>query len=359
MATMSDFKTQFHAQQSEIKAHLTTYFDEQIGQSRTIDEHLVEITSVLKEFCLRGGKALSPFLLHLAYKVAGGTREEALLPIAGAIELHHKYLLALDDIADRDEERYGGPTLEYVYRELLKNEADVEHRARTLAMFAASHLNGLGKKLLFTADFPEDHLIKAHEIMQNEMFRDTLAGWLIHYYQNTKKLTQVTKEEFTKGLELVTARYKFDGPFKIGCILADCTDENVKTALATYAKCVGTAFQAYDDILGLYGDTVKTGKPVGNDLREGKKTLLVQVAYERCSTDEKKFFDTMIGDAHITHEQILKAAKIITDTGSLAYSQELAKRMVDDGIAALSVLPDSDEKAMLETLAIYIITREK
>lgn len=354
-----DFKTAFHQQRDAIHAHVEMFFAQERIYTQTVDTHLVHSLDILRDFSLRGGKAISPFLLMLAYKIGGGEDLDSLLPVCGAVELHHKYLLALDDIADRDEKRYGGPTLEYVYRDEVKDKPDSEHRARSLAMLDAAYLNGLSKKLLFQSAFHPKDLISCHQIMMDAMLAETLAGWKIHYYQNVEPLNNVTTKDFIKGLELVTARYKFDGPFRIGLILAGDTNQLHTTALKKYAQCIGTAFQIHDDILGLFGDTEKTGKPVGNDIREGKKTLLVQIAYERAGRDDKEFLNSFIGNNKIVNKDLERVQDIVTSSGSLIYSQELEKQMATEGIRALNALPDSSEKELLRQLARYIVTRDK
>ncbi|HSW89998.1 MAG TPA: polyprenyl synthetase family protein [Patescibacteria group bacterium] len=339
--------------------HTTTvsFFEEQEKIAADIDDNLLHSLKELAVFSERGGKAIRAYLVEVGYELAQGKPSEDLVKAATAIDLHHKHILILDDIADRDEERYGGPTVEYSYRKYFADQDDSAHSAQVFAMLDGVWLGALARELLYESGFTSDKLIACTKLLNTLMYRDTLAGWQIHALECKQTLAQSTTEEFVKGLELVTARYTFEGPLKIGLILAGNTNKKVTIALEKYSKYVGTAFQIQDDILGLFGDSAKTGKPVGNDVREGKKTLLVQIAYQR--TNEKEFLESCVGNAKITPEDIAQVQKIVKDTGSLKYSQDLAQKYVSEGIETLSDLPDSESKQHLIDLARYVIKREK
>lgn len=344
---------------NDVSRTLVTFFREQHKEAFAIHPTLLESLRQLEIFSLRGGKAIRSYLVKLGYDIAGGKPHVGLVKVAAAIDLHHKHILILDDIADRDEERYGGPTVEYAYHTVFTGNKEKEHRARTFAMLDAVWLGALAKELLLTSHFDAERLLAVIHILDTLMYRDTLAGWQIHALECDASLDNVTIDEFVKGLELVTARYTFEGPLKIGLTLAGNKDKQLETALTTYSQKVGTAFQIHDDILGLFGDTEKTGKSVGNDVREGKKTLLVQVAYEHANEDGKKFLQRTVGDPHLTHDDILRVQTIVNTTGSLAHSQDLEKVMVSQGVKALDILPNSPEKNTLVELAHFIIAREK
>lgn len=351
--------TQLKSCSDKVYDLLRNFFSQETVNADQVDTHLTRSVELLADFCLRGGKAISPFLLMEAYQIGGGKKTSALLPVMGSVELHHKYLLALDDIADQDDERYGGPTLEYMYRQEIPASQNFEHRARSLAMLDSAYLNALSKKLLFSASFPKKSLLACHQIMTEEMLAHTLAGWKIHYYQNVAPIATVTPDEFIKGLELVTARYKFNGPFKIGLELAGNQSPQILTSLTSYGNAIGTAFQIHDDILGLFGDPHLTGKPIGNDVREGKKTLLILHAYEKASSSEKKFLDSMVGNHNITVDQIDQVRQIVSNTGSLTKSKTMAKKLIEKGIRSLDVLPTSASKDILIELANFVISRQK
>ncbi len=355
---MADLKHALASSSAQTYAAIQKYLEEKLVEAEAIDPLLAQSVRLLTHFSLRGGKAIRPFVASLAYELAGGKPHEGLSKALASIELHHKHILILDDIADRDEERYGGPTLEYAYREVMEKLSDRDHKAASFAMLDSVLLGSYSKELLVESAFSSEQLLACIHILDTIMYRDTLAGWQIHGMQCTQPLRTSTQEEFIKGLRLVTASYTFEGPFRIGLILAGNTDSKLEEALRLYADNVGTAFQIQDDILGLFGDTQKTGKPVGNDVREGKKTLLLQVAYERGSSEERDVLDRACGQP-ISTDMLRKVQEIVNATGSHDYSVQCAQEYCDKGIQALQDIPDSQAKQHLLDLAAYIINREK
>ncbi len=354
-----DLKTSLTTYSQEVNNTLKVFFTEQEQPATAIDDSLVNSLKMLRDFSLRGGKAVRPYLVKLGFEIAGGKTTPGLTKAAASTDLHHKHILILDDIADRDQERYGGPTLEWAYKDIFKEFKDGEHRARTFAMLDGVWLGALARELLSQSGFEPEKILKCQRILNTLMFRDTLAGWQIHALECDRPINEVTPEEFIKGLELVTARYTFEGPFKMGLTLAGNQDEKLEQALTTYSQKVGTAFQIHDDILGLFGDTKKTGKPVGNDIREGKKTLLVQIAYKHATSEQKVILERSVGDANLAPQDLALVQQIVKTTGSLEYSQKLEKDMISQGIEALAKLPDSQPKQLLTELAQFTIVREK
>ena len=127
---------------------------------------------------------------------------------------------------------------------------------------------------------------------------------------------------------------------------------------------VGVAFQIRDDILGVYGDPKVTGKPVYNDLRRGKKTILVLKALEVLArekgADAAEEFKSMIGP-QASEEELRRAAEVIRETGALSYAEKLAKSYSERARRILAKLTAVDEEArsLLDELAVFVVEREK
>lgn len=342
----------------QVESTIEDFFSEELRETKAIDRYLHQSVSFLHDFSLRGGKYIRSYLTFLSYQLAGGKVSSNLMKAIASVELHHKHILILDDIADRDESRYGGPTVEYLYRKELKGKSDFEHRSLSFAMMDGVLLGAFSKELLLQSGFPAKTLLTVQHIFNTIMFRDTLAGWQIHGMQCMENLDESSVEEFVKGLKYVTASYTFEGPLLVGLELAENKDNVLQGAIQTYAENVGTAFQIQDDILGLFGDSKKTGKPVGNDVREGKKTLLMQIAYQRATKKDKAFLNATIG-LPLNPLKLQRVQEIVTKTGSLAYSQEQGAFFVQKGVQALEKVRDCEQKQLLIKLAHYIISREK
>lgn len=354
-----DLKQALSVHSEEVYLTIDQFFAQREEQAASIDEIIGQSAKILHTFTLRGGKNLRSFIARLSYQLSGGQENRKLLKALASIELHHRQLLILDDIFDADEQRYGGPTVEYTYRDLLKKHGDVDHMAQSMAMMDGVLLGSYSKEILLDSEFPAETILACLRLYDNQMYEQTLAGLQIHAYQCLEPIEDSTPERFIKGLELVTARYTFEAPLRIGLLLAESKDSSLQTKLDTYARFVGTAFQIRDDELGLFGDANLTGKPVGNDVREGKKTLLIQEAYRRADAKQQTQLAHAVGNKHLTKDEIAKVQEIVQSTGAFEYSHAMALRYVEQGIQALEDIPTSEALEQLISLAHYIVEREK
>ncbi len=353
-----ELRDQLAESQQAIEKVLRSFFASQGSSAKEIHSSLYDSVQQLEEFSLRGGKSVRSFLTLTAAKLSGLSPSGELYKACASVELHHKHILILDDIADRDETRYGGPTLEHAYYAVFGQDTDGKHRALSFAMLDGVLLGALSKELLLSTTFPPAVLVDGIKLFDTVMYRDTLAGWQIHGLQCIEPLRESNEDLFIKGLLLVTARYTFTGPLLFGLTLAQSTDQTIKQAIIDYGESVGTAFQMQDDILGLFGDPKVTGKPVGNDIREGKKTLLVQYAYHHTTSANQEFLENCLGKP-LSSSDLATVQTIVTDSGALDYAKNLAKTYVDKGVNALKNLPESAPRTTLIDLAYYIISRQK
>lgn len=343
---------------------LEQFFDHEIEKAEKKDRVLVDAVNVLKEFTLRGGKRVGPLMVVLGYRLASRKRtNNTIIRAASAAETHHLYLLNLDDMADRDVLRHGGKTLEEYYRtEIFQKWDDSDHHGRSFSSIIGSLLNSFTFELLSTSGFPPERIVSATRVITDMLFADTVTGWQIQYYQNNEPVEEVSEAQFMKGLEFVTSRYKFVGPLLMGLNLAlDEKDPPFLTyskIFTQFGKHVGIAFQIYDDILGLFGDPKETGKAVGHDIREGKKTLLIQYAYHHGNENQKQVIKHALNRS-LSDAELVDVLQVIKDTGSLSYSQDLAKQHVEEAVMVLDQLPhQSNERQILKELAQYMIQRK-
>lgn len=364
----------YHAEATQhILQELERFFDEEIKKAGEKDQVLVDMVRVLKEFMLRGGKRIRPFLTVLGYeygKQLGNTTEKHssqsnnsanIFRLAAAVEVHHQYILNLDDMADRDVLRHGGPTLETYYaKEVFADWPDAAHHGQSFSSIAGALLNSFTFELLASSGFDGEKNRRILQVITDQLFSDTVVGWQIHYFQNNEKLSQASEERFIKGLDFVTSRYTFTGPLRIGLLAAGLDEQSnasVFRAFQAFGRTVGTAFQIQDDIIGLFGDPKVTGKAVGNDVREGKKTLLMQFAYRHSGKKDQEFLENVCG-RQLQVGELERVQQIVKNTGSLSYSQQLAKEKVGEGMKTLKALsPSTQELYILEELAEYVIQR--
>jgi geranylgeranyl diphosphate synthase type I len=155
-----------------------------------------------------------------------------------------------------------------------------------------------------------------------------------------------------------SGKYTIERPLHLGAVLAaeDRADELIP-ALSGYGLPLGDAFQMRDDVMGAFGDTAVTGKPVGDDLREGKPTPLMSRAVAAASPAQRAVLD-MIGRPGITPEEIARVQQVIVDTGALADLEAHIAALTESAIRAIEVAPITVEaRDELIALAEYVSRR--
>lgn len=346
-------------QKAKIDGELEVFLDEQLEMVNQIDPILTEIITPSKNLFLSGGKRLRPILVHLGYELTGGSNDGLITRASLFAELIHSYILVHDDIADRDFLRYGKPTLQIEFENEFKQKFGKPnpHFGTSIAIVAGDLIQTLAHQAILSSGFNPQKIIEAEKLI-NYTLQEVVGGWYLHQIQNYQTLEEAKLERYLDGMKLVSSSYTIKSPLILGNLLSDNPLENTKV-LETYAYHTGMAFQIQDDILGVFGDTKTTGKPAGNDLREGKKTALLLHAYNQSDDQIKDFLSTHTG-VEINSDQLEKIKKIIKDSGSFEYSQNLAKEHIKQAKASLDTLPRSvnqESKQLLVQIADFVLQR--
>jgi geranylgeranyl diphosphate synthase type I len=156
-----------------------------------------------------------------------------------------------------------------------------------------------------------------------------------------------------------SGKYTVERPLHLGAVLAapERADE-LLPALSAYGLPLGDAFQMRDDVMGAFGDSATTGKPVGDDLREGKPTPLMAIATERATTAGQRAALERVGAPDFTDADVVAAQAVIVETGALAEMESVIEALTDQALAALEVAPIADvARAELRELAAYVSQR--
>lgn len=143
----------------------------------------------------------------------------------------------------------------------------------------------------------------------------------------------------------------------LGLNCSDATAREV-VALGRFARDCGIAFQLKDDILGIVSDEGTLGKPIGSDIREGKKTVILQEAYANASADERRVMERTVGNRNALTEDIEEVKRIFRDRKGLEKAEELAASYINDAMKSLDVLPDSEYKTLLGLAADFMSARK-
>ena len=303
------------------------------------NEEPANLIAATRQYPYAGGKRMRPAMVLAAAGAVGGDRNKA-MPLAVAIEYIHNFTLVHDDFMDGDEQRRGMTTIHVAY--------DVP-----TSILAGDALFAKAFQIIAELDVSDGRM---REILKYV----TKAVWDLARGQEMDINNEgniVSEEVYLETIRLKTS--VLFAAAAAGGALAGGADEKTVKALHEYAMALGLGFQIFDDYLGIAGDSSKTGKSVGNDIRKGKCTVMVTHAM-RSIKDEKTLaeFKRILGNLDATEDEITKARKILEESGSIAYGKKLAQNKVEEAISKLDVLIPSEEKEFMIALAKYAIDRE-
>ncbi|MEM4575911.1 MAG: polyprenyl synthetase family protein [Candidatus Nezhaarchaeales archaeon] len=325
------------------------------------DERRRRVVEEIARFTLSGGKRIRPSLMILGYAGSKGVVDSRIVRASIAIELAHSYLLIHDDVMDRDEIRRGRPTVWKTFTDIhlkLYGYEDSTHYGYSMAIIAGDLAATYAVQAILQSNFEYDVVLKAIELMQ-DVVEKTGYGQILDITLKKEPINAIKEEDVLEVHKLKTAIYTIDGPLRIGGVLARA-DEELLNVYSNYAIPVGIAFQLQDDILGVFGDEAVVGKPVGSDIREGKRTLLVIKAWEWASPGQRKILERTLGNDLASREDIEEVKDVIRMTGALDYTRELALNLARKGSSVLDEADiSSDVRDILRDLARLVVERMK
>lgn len=285
-----------------------------------------------------GGKRIRPVLVLEAHRLLGGCEPEAAVEAATAFELLHTAFLLHDDVIDGDTVRRGVPNLVGTLREeaVLRGTPceDATAWGRSAAILAGDLLIHSAQRLLAAVQVRAEVRDALLEVLDEAVFA-TAAGEL-----EDVALTLVDAEpalpEVLAMSEWKTARYSFQAPLQAGAILAGASNAEL-TALGTYGRCAGAAFQLRDDLLGAFGDESQTGKSTTSDLSRAAMTPLLCFALHSPSGPELR---TLLAEGTSTR-QTERTRQLLHSSGATSFVERSIDALVKDALDALDdgVLP--------------------
>jgi len=349
----------------QVDKKLDIYLKKSVEKAKKINPLEVRAIEYIHDFTISGGKRLRPALMYYGFLGTGAKSCEAIINATLSIEMAHSFLLIHDDIIDRDAKRHGVPTLHERYKKFgklfIKDKNELNHFGNSMAMVAGDMAMFMSNEILFKSDFPAENILLALCKLQ-EIVYQTIPGEMLDVVMEFRG--KATENEVLKMHESKTARYTFEGPLHLGYILAKGKNPSLKKELdqlSDYALPLGKAFQIRDDILGVFGEEKKLGKPVGSDIMEGKQTILLIKALQGANRSQRKELKNCIGNKSITKKQIENFKTIIKETGSLDYSKNLSEKLVIEAKESLRKANIKNEEAFrfMDGIADYIVERQQ
>lgn len=300
---------------------------------------------------LSSGKRLRPQFCYWGWRaIADGAPEqssdgelEAILGIALGLEYFHAAALIHDDVIDRSDSRRGKPSAHRAFEQLYATQgrgAEAEH-------FGVSEAILLGDLLLtwshevFASALTHDFAAERHAITRariDTMCSEVMVGQYLDVYAESAWQRRSADEALAESLTVLrykSAKYSVEAPALIGATIAGANVGQVD-ALSRYGLALGEAFQLRDDILGVFGDPATTGKPAGDDIREGKRTYLVLSTRAHLPASMQRVLDDMMGTPDLTEDQVDAIRRLARETGAVDTVEAMIADRVETARAALA-----------------------
>ncbi|HSG41873.1 MAG TPA: polyprenyl synthetase family protein [Anaerolineales bacterium] len=308
-----------------------------------ISYHLGWVDQNFKPLKAERGKMLRPTLCLLVFDALTGSHKDA-LPVAAALEMIHNFTLIHDDIEDNDFERRGRPTAWSIWgKPLAINVGDFLY---TLAFSCISHLD--------QNKFAPENILAVQRLINHYCLDLTVGQDMDLRFEQTQ---DVSTEMY---LDMV---YKKTGALLEAAILSGATlgtsNQQIITHYRQFAQNIGIAFQVRDDILGIWGDTTKTGKSTDNDLRRKKKTLPVIYTLNKATGQRQTELRQLYAEPEpLSDTQVEFVRESLEGAGAYDYAQTMADTYIDNAFAALNKINISNQaQSDLETIARFLVHR--
>jgi geranylgeranyl diphosphate synthase, type I len=309
------------------------------------------------ETLLAVGKRLRPAFCYWGFRGGGGPDGPEIITAAAALELLHASALVHDDVMDGSDTRRGQPAL---HRRFAAEHAGAgwSGPADSFGVGAAILMGDLllswTDEMFQASGFPPGATRRGHRVLST-MRTEVMAGQYLDLLEQVSGAGTV--ESALRVANCKSAKYTVERPLHLGAALAGAPDDVVR-AYSRYGLPIGLAFQLRDDVLGVFGDPAQTGKPAGDDLREGKRTVLVALAFAKASAAQAAALGRRLGDRGLGQAGVSQAREIIASTGALAECEEMIDRYLSGALTALADAPVTAEaKEALAELALAATAR--
>ncbi len=328
------------------------------GVERVLAEHLATQRSLYTSIGADGapladavtamlarGKRLRPSFCYWSFRAHGGEagspEASAVLHVGAALELFQAAALFHDDVMDASDTRRGQPTAHRAFAALHVREGwtgSPDRFGESVAILLGDLALAASESefALATGGFAPGAARAAREVFDLMRTEVTVGQYLDVLAQALPWGTDPVADE-ARAREVIrakSARYSVEHPIVLGAALAGADGDTLE-AMRTVGLPLGEAFQLRDDLLGVFGDPGVTGKPAGDDMREGKRTVLVARAMSLASRQERELLARQLGDRTLDAQQVARLAEILLGSGAAAQVEELIEGLVAQSLERL------------------------
>ena len=339
-----------------INSELSQFIEVENGYLRNIGSELDPVADSLERFLLESGKRLRPLFALVGFLGSGASLTPQTLAAASSLELIHVCALIHDDVMDGSDTRRGAPSIHRTFEKMHRTNS-LQGSAEQFGISSAILLGDLA--LIWSAKMLHQSGISANALvgslpMYDEMRVELMAGQYLDVFEQA--LASQSVERSLRVARFKSGKYTIERPLHFGAALSGNSNPELIQRYSEYGLPLGEAFQLRDDILGVFGDPLETGKPAGDDLREGKRTVLMATTLERADESQRAKIAQLFGDKDLAHDGIDAIRTIITETGALDSVERLIDTLTTAAQQALShpEISAVGQKHMHDLIAIAI-----
>jgi geranylgeranyl diphosphate synthase, type I len=343
-----------------VQACLDAFLGKQAARLAEVGTEMDELMAAATEL-LRGGKRLRPAFCYWGWRGAGGPDAgadgEAIIAAATSLELFQAAALVHDDLMDDSDTRRGKPAAHRRFAALHHDQGWVgEPGAFGLAgaVLLGDLLLSWSDELLMTCGLAPERLAGARVVFDT-MRTQLMGGQYLDILEQVRGGESVQRSQ--RVIRFKSAKYSVEAPLLLGGRLAGASPA-LLAAYSAYGLALGEAFQLRDDLLGVFGDPAQTGKPAGDDLREGKRTVLVATALERADKAQASVVRRLLGDPDLSAAGVDELRGIFIGTGARDAVEALIEQRSREALDALADSPvDPVARPVLEELVVVATAR--
>ncbi|MEZ2388738.1 polyprenyl synthetase family protein [bacterium RCC_150] len=347
---------------ADVAAKLNTFLG---GQQETMAAISPDVDPLMGSISslVTGGKRLRALMCYWGWRGAGGESADPDIITAGcALELFQAAALIHDDIIDRSDTRRGGPSVHRRFSQLHESQGwalDSERFGHAAAILTGDLCLSFSEEAFTQIGSRAASGTTARRIF-NLMRAEVMAGQYLDILEEVAGPVRDRPGAVARAQSIIrykSAKYSTEHPLALGGALAGARTE-LLDGYSAFALPLGEAFQLRDDVLGVFGDPATTGKPAGDDLREGKRTVLVGFAINQAGEAESAYLDAMLGRQDLAEEDVAEIRRIIVDCGALDATETMIKKLSDHAFETLERLPLAElPLAALRQLAEAAVSR--
>lgn len=359
---------------TRVQEDLDRFCDKQSVDFEAISPDLLAVVDFTRSL-LQGGKRFRALFCYYAWvsslngRVPSQADLDGIVGIGAALEMFHAAALVHDDLLDQSDTRRGAPAIHKRFESMHadKNWAGSAERfgiagsvlVGDLMLGWSSEL--FGQALLNTTD---KHIEASCRDEFSLMRVEVMAGQYLDVLEENAAASRSISEAVGRAEKVIlykTAKYSIEAPLRLGAAFAGADSASLGV-FTQFGIPLGIAFQLRDDVLGVYGDPSVTGKPAGDDLREGKRTVLIALtkeALEIKSPSMNTTLEELLTSRELTSDQIGFLQKLIEDSGALAKTERMIVELGDRALMTLEAAElDEQGKAALKQLALKVVNRD-